>query len=197
MDLCHVWKVHLEAKTGTMLLKWILHRVGPLKSAQSEYARKLRESKNVQLTAGECLGVFHISSAAKQAIAEEQQRSRFVPKYVSRSETAREREKEISETDDLPAPHDLPPSACHSQSLSHSLFFSPRSLCFTHTHQLTGGADILGGVIPGVESLRSPCCDPVILGRGRVLEACRERKRLYIKTTFRPEAVSLQLYGYK
>lgn len=168
--------------------------------------RELKESKNVQLTAAECLGVFHISSAAKQAIAEEQQRSRSVPKYVSKSETAREREKEISETDDLPAPHDLPPSACHSQSLSHSLFFSPRSrsrsvacsLRFTRTHtSLTGGADILGGVIPGVESLRSPCCDPVILGRGRVLEACRERKRLYIKTTFRPEAVSLQLYGYK
>lgn len=102
--------------------------------------RELKESKNVQLTAAVCLGVFHISSAAKQAIAEEQQRSRSVPKYVSKSETAREREKEISETDDLPAPHDLPPSACHSQSLSHSLFFSPRahalacSLCLTHTH---------------------------------------------------------------
>lgn len=180
-----------------------MHSAGPLKSAQSESARKLKESKNVQLTAAECLGVFHISSAAKRAIAEEQRRSRFVPKYVSRSETAREREKEISETDDLPAPHDLPPSACHSQSLSHSLFFSPRSRSVarsaalrTHTG-LTGGADILGGVIPGVESLRSPCCDPVILGRGRILEACRERKRLYIKTTFRPEAVSLQLYGYK
>lgn len=103
--------------------------------------RELKESKNVQLTAAVCLRVFHISSAAKQAIAEEQQRSRFVPKYVSKSETAREREKEISETDDLPAPHDLPPSACHSQSLSHSLFSSPRShslahsLCFTHTHR--------------------------------------------------------------
>lgn len=69
----------------------------------------------------------------------------------------------------------------------------------THTHTHTPAhkqsrADILGGVIPGVESLRSPCCDPVILGRRRVLEACRERKRLYIKNTFCPEAVSLHLY---
>lgn len=118
-----------------------MHSAGPLKSALSEYAPKLKESKNVQLTAAECLGVFHISSAAKQAIAEEQQRSRFVPKYVSRSETAREREKEISETDDLPAPHDLPPSLrlSFTKPLPLSVFLSPRSLapslCFTHTHQ--------------------------------------------------------------
>ena len=77
-------------------------------------------------------------------------------------------------------------------ALSRSSFsYLPLTHTHTHTHTHTpahrrSGADILGGVIPGVESLRSPCCDPVILGRGRVLEACRERKRLYIKNTFRP-----------
>lgn len=75
------------------------------------------------------------------------------------------------------------------------------SICLKRTSAHTrahgqSGADILGGVIPGVESLRSPCCDPVILGRGSVLDACRERKRLYIKNTFLPEAVSLQTHGY-
>lgn len=108
--------------------------------------------------------------------------------------------REISKTDDSPAPHDLPPSACHSQSLSQPLCFSLSfSPLFTRTRSwLTGGADILGGVIPGVESLRSPCCDPVIPGRGRVLEACRERKRLYIKTTFRPRGcITAPLHGYK
>lgn len=80
-------------------------------------------------------------------------------------------------------------------------FIKPRcfslSLFSISWMQLTGEADILGGVIPGVESLRSPCCDPVILGRGRVLEACRERKRLSIKNTFCPKVVSVQLYSYK
>lgn len=60
----------------------------------------------MQLTADKCLRVFHISSAAKQAIAEKHQSARFVPEYVSKRETEREREKEISETDDL--------TPCHS-----------------------------------------------------------------------------------
>lgn len=85
--------------------------------------------------------------------------------------------KKIRETDDLAAPHDLLP-VIHKGSLlpSLGLFF-----CLLNAAHRRSGADILGGVIPGVESLRSPCCDPVILGRGRVLEACRERKRLYQK----------------
>ena len=114
--------------------------------------------------------------------------------YVSKRETESEGEKEISETDDLTAPHDLPLPVIHKASRALSLFFflsASNTHTHTHTHTHTpahrrSGADILGGVIPGVESLRSPCCDPVILGRGRVLEACRERKRLYIKNTFRP-----------
>lgn len=121
----------------------------------------------------------------------------FVPEYVSKRETEREREKGISETDDLTAPYDLLLPVIHKASLT---LFSFSYLFHAHTHtpaHKQSRADILGGVIPGVESLRSPCCDPVILGRGRVLEACRERKRLYIKNTFCPKAVSLQLYGYK
>lgn len=93
----------------------------------------------------------------------------------------------------------LPPPVIHKASPSLSVFLSPSRRFLRATRSwLTGGADILGGVIPGVESLRSPCCDPVIPGRGRVLEACRERKRVYIKTTFRPRGcITAPLHGYK
>ena len=77
----------------------------------------------MQLTADKCLGVFHISSAAKQAIAEEQQRVRFVSEYVSKRETESEGEKEISETDDLTAPHDLRLPVIHKASRALSLLF--------------------------------------------------------------------------
>lgn len=117
--------------------------------------------------------------------------SRALALRLSMCQMKREK-KNVSETDDLTAPHDLLPvihKGSPLPSLSLSLFFlSP---------ECSSQADLLGGVIPGVEWLRSPCCDPVILGRGRVLEACRERKRRYIKNTFCPEVVSVQLYGYK
>lgn len=117
-----------------------------------------------------------------------------------------EREKKISKTDDLKATTNMTTSSLSFIKL-HSLHFFPLfSLTQIHPHSprarehmrahRRSGADILGGVIPGVESLRSPCCDPVILGRGRVLDACRERKRLYIKNTFLPEAVSFQQDGF-
>jgi len=111
----------------------------------------------------------------------------------------RKREKEISWTDDLKAPHDHLLLVIHKASLTLSTFsYLPYTRARAHTQDhRRSRADIQGGVIPGVESLRSPCCDPVILGRGRVLDACRERKRLYIKNTFLPEAVSLHLHGYR
>lgn len=151
------------------------------------------KSKNMQPPASKCLGVFHISSAAKQANRRNAAELGLLPEHVSNGQP--DREEEICETDDLTAPHGLLP-VIHKASLTPPP--PPTPSPFTHTHELTGSrADILGGVIPGVDSLRSPCCDPVILGRGRVLEACRERKRRSIKNTFRPEAVSLRLYSYK
>lgn len=106
-----------------------------------------------------------------------QRNSRALARCLSMCQMKREKKK-IRETDDLAAPHDLLP-VIHKGSLlpSLGLFF----FYLLNAAHRRSGADILGGVIPGVESLRSPCCDPVILGRGRVLEACRERKRLYQK----------------
>lgn len=105
---------------------------------------------------------------------------------MCQKERQRKKEREISKTDDLKAPHDHFLSVIHKAAFT--LSFHPPHLpyIYIHTHSHThphrqSGADILGGVIPGVESSRSPCCDPVILGRGRVLDACRERKRLYQK----------------
>lgn len=120
-----------------------------------------------------------------------QRKCRALALCLSMCQTKREK-KNISEMDDLTAPHDLLP-VIHKGSL----LPSPSFFYLLNAARRRSGADILGGVIPGVESLRSPCCDPVILGRGRVLEACRERKRLSIKNTFCPEVVSVQLYGYK
>lgn len=104
--------------------------------------RELKESKNVQLTAAECLGVFHISSAAKQAIAEEQQRSRSVPKYVSKSEKREKGRKKLARqmtclhhTTSLPPPviHKASPTLCFSPP-ARALARSPaRSALRAHT----------------------------------------------------------------
>lgn len=156
--------------------------------------------KNMQLTTDKCLGVFHISSAAKQTITKKHQSSFCVWVCVKERDGERRKKKLVRQmtwkhrTTTSLLSFIKPPSlsSLFSISLKHTSVHTQ-----AHTHKLTGRADILGGVIPGVESLRSPCCDPVILGRGSVLDACRERKRLYIKNTFLPEAVSLQTHGYE
>lgn len=145
-------------------------------------------------------GVFHISSAAKQTITKKHQSSFCVWVCVRERDGERRKKKLVRQmtwkhrTTTSLLSFIKPPSlsSLFSISLKHTSAHTQ-----AHTHKLTGRADILGGVIPGVESLRSPCCDPVILGRGSVLDACRERKRLYIKNTFLPEAVSLQTHGYE
>ncbi len=81
----------------------------------------------MQLTADKCLGVFHISSAAKQVIAKKHQRARFVLEYVSKREKEKKKLARLHHT------------------TSYSLSFIKLSLLFpiflthlhTHTHTHT------------------------------------------------------------
>lgn len=71
----------------------MLGRGGGLRDAgvPSECVRKKRK---MEAPASKCLRVFHISSPAKQAIAEKQQSARLVPEYVSNEEGEKENSRD-------------------------------------------------------------------------------------------------------
>lgn len=73
------------------------------------------KSKNMQPPASKCLGVFHISSAAKQANRRNAAELGLLPEHVSNGQP--DREEEICETDDLTGPHGLLP-VIHKASLT-------------------------------------------------------------------------------
>lgn len=84
----------------------------------------------MQLTTDKCFRVFHISSACKTGHHKKHQRAVCV--WVCVKERAREKKgREISETDDLKAPHDHLLSVIHKASLTLHIFFL--SLMHIHT----------------------------------------------------------------